>query len=141
MIACRTRHDLSSASSTMAGSRLSDRSSMPITGSNEHGYAQQTETHRLTGIDLIKFADDVQPDFRELVLQQVKEERQKMLDGGVFSEQRGKAADLVGQGSADVLRGILTEVPHARDNPIQNGLLLQELGETYRFIRKLPYWK
>lgn len=114
---------------------------MPITGSNEHGYAQQTETHRLTGIDLIKFADDVQPDFRELVLQQVKEERQKMLDGGVFSEQRGKAADLVGQGSTDVLRGILTEVPHARDNPIQNGLLLQELGETYRFIRKLPYRK
>ena len=31
MIACRTRHDLSSASSTMAGSRLSASSSMPIT--------------------------------------------------------------------------------------------------------------
>ena len=33
MIACRTRQDLSSASSTMAGSRLSDSSSMPITAS------------------------------------------------------------------------------------------------------------
>src|SRR6266849_5788318 len=31
MIAWRTRHDLSSASSTIAGSRLSDKSSIPIT--------------------------------------------------------------------------------------------------------------
>jgi len=35
IIACRTRQDLSSASSTIAGSRLSDNNSMPITDQDQ----------------------------------------------------------------------------------------------------------
>lgn len=61
IIACRTRHDLSSANSMMAGRRLSDRSSMSITIRNSNQAETSiyvTETLHTT-VDRFEFADNV----------------------------------------------------------------------------------
>lgn len=71
MIAWRTRHDLSSASSTMAGRRLSDKSSMPMTEGRYQICAAIGKIRANTCIDGLKLADDVQPDFWELIFEQV----------------------------------------------------------------------
>src|SRR6267142_870331 len=68
MIACRTRHDLSSASSTMAGKRWSASSWIPMTAENKirglfaSSLGVQNGEH--TFVDLLEFTDDVQPDIR-----------------------------------------------------------------------------
>jgi hypothetical protein len=71
MIAWRTRHDLSSANSTIAGRRLSDRSSMPMTANQWSITSTYWIVSQRTTIDSFKLADDIEPHFRELVLQQM----------------------------------------------------------------------
>lgn len=56
-----------------------------------------------TFINLIKFADDVQTDFRELVLEEVEEKREKVFNGGLFPKQRCEATDLGGKSRPDML--------------------------------------
>ena len=50
IMACRTRQDLSSASSTIAGSKLSDNNSIPITDQDRRSenvsQMQRTQYHR-----------------------------------------------------------------------------------------------
>jgi len=104
MMAWRTRHDLSSASSTTAGSRLSDRRSIPITGAKDD---QKVNTvlreAKRTFVDLIQFADDVQTNLWELVLEEMEEKRQKVFDGRLLPEQRCEATDLGGKSRPDML--------------------------------------
>lgn len=73
MIACRTRHDLSSASSMMAGRRLSDRSSMSITIKNVNKDVHVVCRSSHTTVDRFEFADNIQANFGELIFQEMKE--------------------------------------------------------------------
>lgn len=68
MIACRTRHDLSSASSTMAGSRLSDNSSIPITANLVLAFIHEDNRIKPTGIYSLQLADDIQSNLGEIIL-------------------------------------------------------------------------
>jgi hypothetical protein len=52
---------------------------------------------------LIEFADDVQTDLWELVLEEVEEKREEVFDGELLSEQRCEATDLGGKSRPDVL--------------------------------------
>ena len=77
MMACRTRQDLSSASSIIAGRRDSDRSSIPITKLwwRVRIWALMEDLWvSLDGtlVDSLKLADNIQPNFRELVLEEVQ---------------------------------------------------------------------
>ena len=81
-------------------------------------------------VDSLELADDVQPDFGEFVLEQVEEQGQKVLDGGVLAKQRSEASDLVSDGSTDVLRLVLAKVSDARNDARQNDFLLEQLCET-----------
>ena len=69
IIACRTRHDLSSASSMIAGRRLSDKSSMSRTRNPDQartfGYVAKVLR---TTVDRFQFADNIQTNLGELVL-------------------------------------------------------------------------
>jgi len=56
-----------------------------------------------TLVDLIEFADDIQTDLWELVLEEVKEKRQKVFDGRLFPKQRCEATYLRGKSRSDVL--------------------------------------
>ena len=132
IIACRTRHDLSSASSTTAGSRLSDKSSIPITGEKDDQGAGTPPSSgtKHTFIDLIEFADNIQTNLRELILEEVEEKRQKVFDGGLLPQERCEATDLCGEGRPDVLRRILTQVPHTWNDPEEDHLFLEQFRET-----------
>ena len=65
-------------------------------------------------IDTVKLGNDVQTNFRGLVLQQLEEKRQKIIDGDWFAENRSQAANMIGQGSANVLRVVMSQVFDAR---------------------------
>ena len=67
-------------------------------------------------VDSFQFADDVQSNLREFVLQEVKEERQQVLDSGVLAKEWRKAGDLVGHSRAYMLGAVLAEVPDARND-------------------------
>lgn len=67
-------------------------------------------------VDCFQFADDVQTDFWELILEEVQEKREEVLDGRLFAEEGRKAGDLVRDRSANVLRAILAKVPYAGDD-------------------------
>jgi len=126
IIACRTRHDLSSASSTTAGSRLSDRSSIPITETkDDQGPGTLACETGPTFVDLIQLADDVQTDLRELVFEEVEEEWEKVFNGRLLPEQRCEATDLGGKSRPDMLRCILTQVPDTWDDPEEDHLFLE----------------
>ena len=136
IIACRTRHDLSSASSTTAGSRLSDKSSIPITRGNDYqgaGAPPLCEA-KPTFIDLIEFADNIQTNLRELVFEEVEEKRQEVFDGGLLPQERCEATDLCGESRPDVLRRILTQVSHTWNDPEENHLFLEQFRETWTLI-------
>lgn len=73
---------------------------------------------RLTGVNELKLADDIQTHFREFVLQ----ETQKLGEGGaqmVMSLPTGgrEPADLVGKRSPNVLGNVLAQVAHRWDYP------------------------
>ena len=56
-----------------------------------------------TFVDLIEFADDVQTDLWELILEEVKEKWEEVFDGELLPEQWREATDLGGKGRPDVL--------------------------------------
>jgi hypothetical protein len=60
----------------MAGRRLSERSSTPITGCYVSIGSGGCIAVRLTVVDGFQLADNVQPDFGEVVLQEMQEERE-----------------------------------------------------------------
>ena len=62
--------------------------------------------------------------------QEVEEEREEVLDGGVFTQQRREAADLVRKRRANMLRDVLAQVADARHDAGKDHLLLEELGEA-----------
>ncbi len=135
MIACRTRHDLSSASSTMAGKRWSASSWIPMTAADRirtlcdwvFNYGGEH-----TFIDLLKFTDDVQPDIGKFVLQQVQEELKKVIDGGSMSKERCKPSNLICKGSPDMLGAVLTEIPNKRYYASNDNLWFQQFRETLK---------
>lgn len=45
-------------------------------------------------VDLLQLADNVEPDFRELVLQQMQEQREKIVDRALLAQEWGQPADL-----------------------------------------------
>ena len=56
-----------------------------------------------TFVDLIEFADDIQANLRELVLEEVEEEREKVFDGRLLPKQRCEATYLGGKSRSDML--------------------------------------
>jgi hypothetical protein len=88
MIACRTHHDLSSASSTIAGSKLSDNSSMLITVRPVLVLIYEDDT-KPTSVYSLQLADDIESNFGEITLQKVQKEGQQVFDrhGSLFSKQ------------------------------------------------------
>jgi len=56
-----------------------------------------------TFVDLIEFADDIQTDLRELVLEEVEEKWEKVFNGWLLPKQWCEAADLGGKSCSDVL--------------------------------------
>ena len=83
-----------------------------------------------TFVDLIKFADDIQTDLRELVLEEVEEKWKKVFDGRLLSKQWREATDLGGKSCSDMLRRILTQVPDTWNDPDENDLLLERFRES-----------
>jgi hypothetical protein len=61
---------------------------------------------------LFEFTDDVQPNIREFVLQQVQEELEKVIDGGSVTKERRKPCYLICKSSPDMLGTVLTEIPN-----------------------------
>ncbi len=59
-----------------------------------------------TGVDRLELADNIKSNFRKFVLKEMKETREKMLDGSFLSKERGQTTDLVGQCGTDMLRGV-----------------------------------
>ena len=57
----------------------------------------------LTFVDLVEFANDVQSDLRELVLEEVEKKREKVFDCGLFPKQRCEAAYLGGESRPNML--------------------------------------
>jgi hypothetical protein len=144
MMACRTRHDLSSASSTMAGKRLSANSWIPITEEIESELLVSGDQYgvKQTFVNLLEFTDDVQPDIGEFILQQVQEELKKMIDGGTMTKERCKPSNLVCKGSPDMLGAVLTEIPNERYYSGNDNLGFQQFRKTFRESRiKTPHRK
>jgi len=112
MIACRTLHDLSSASSTMAGKRWSASSWIPMTGEMNQSSPCTRYRGEHTLIHLFEFTDDVQPNIGEFVLQQVQEELEKVIDGGSVTKERCKPSYLICKSGPDMLGTVLTEIPN-----------------------------
>lgn len=83
MIAWRTRHCLSSASSMIAGRRACASSWMPMTADVS---VQRFTKITLTLVDHVELADQVQPDLGELVLEQLEEQRQQVLGSSILAE-------------------------------------------------------
>jgi hypothetical protein len=79
---------------------------------------------------LIELADNVQTYFREFVLEEVKEKREEMFDGELFTKQRRKATDLGGKSCPDVLRRILTQVSDTRNDSEEDHLFLEQFRES-----------
>jgi hypothetical protein len=79
----------------MAGNRAADSSSIPMTTKferwspgDQHWFFRflSRAITRLTIVDHFELSDQVQPDFGELVLQQRKEEGQKMFLGSLLAQ-------------------------------------------------------
>lgn len=85
-----------------------------------------------TFVDLLELADDVQPDIREFVLQQVQEERKKVVDGGCVTKERCKPRDLVCKGGSHMLRVVLTKVPNKGYNAGDDNFWFQQLRKTFK---------
>ena len=131
MIACRTRHDLSSASSTMAGKRLSASSWIPMT--EEYRISVRGSIQREhTFINLLEFTDNVQPNIGKFILQQVQEELKKMIDGGTMAEERRKPCNLVCKRGPDMLRAVLTKIPNIGYYTGNDDLRFQQFRETFK---------
>ena len=81
-------------------------------------------------IDSLELADDIQPDIRELVLEQVQEERQQMLNCCFFAEKRCQPGDLGCDRRANVLGAVLAQITDAWDDALENDLLLDRFRET-----------
>ena len=60
-------------------------------------------TRRPTFVDLIEFADYIQTDLWELVLEEVEEKWEKVFDGRLLPKQRCEATYLGGKSRSDVL--------------------------------------
>lgn len=57
----------------------------------------------------------------------MEEQGEEMLDGGILAQERCEAANLVREGSADMLGNILAEIADARHYPGQHDFLLEQL--------------
>ena len=90
---------------------------------------------RRTGVNEFELADDVEPHLRELVLEQMKEQRKEMLDGGIFAEERCQAADLVGKCSPNVLGDVLAQISDARYNPSEHNFFLKQFGKPWTIVK------
>ena len=87
-----------------------------------------------TLVDSVKLGDDVEADFGELVLEELEEEREEDVDGVVLAEDRGEAANLLGEGGANMLGGVSDEVFDAREDGVEDSLLGDE-GREPRNLR------
>lgn len=65
---------------------------------------------RLTIINLVELADQVQANFTKVVLEQREENGEQILNRGVFTEQRSETRDLGSQRGANVLARVGREV-------------------------------
>lgn len=82
-----------------------------------------------TVIDLLELRDDVEAHVRELIFEQLEEERKEVLDGRVLAEERGQAGDLITERGANMLRRVGRQVAHARHQTGEDDLAVDELGE------------
>ena len=60
----------------------------------------------------------------------MQEQREKVLDRRILTQEGGKTTDLVRECRTDVLRDILAEVAYTRYYPCEDDLLLEELREA-----------
>jgi len=84
----------------------------------------------LTVVDHLELADQVQPDLRKLVLQQLEEEGQEVFLGGLFAEQGSQPADLLGECGTDVLRSIRRQRSDTGEDSGEDDVAVNQLGET-----------
>ena len=85
----------------------------------------------LTFVDLIEFADDVQANLWELVLEEVEEKRKKVFNCELLPKQWCEPADLGGESRPDMLRRILTQVPDTWDDSKEDDLFLEQFRESW----------
>jgi hypothetical protein len=60
----------------IAGRRFSERRLMPITEKAFNKFHIRGTKKRPTCVDSLKFANDIQPDVREVIFEELKEERE-----------------------------------------------------------------
>ena len=82
-------------------------------------------------VDLFQLGDDVEANIREVVLEHLQEHGKEMFGGFLLAEDGSKTADLSTKGSTDMLRGVSDEILDGGHDFAEEGLLFDELAETY----------